>query len=237
MKGNVYLIISVTMAVVPSLYLVGYFYHQDRRRPEPKGLLLAAFALGFAATIPAGLLEAVFSRLADVSVASPLFRKAIEAYLVVALPEEGPKLVVVMWCCYQRRAFDEVMDGIVYTVVASLGFACLENIIFVVDAGMKVALARAFTAVPMHAIASAAMGYHLGLSHFAATRRLRRLHIAKGLLAAVAYHGTYDLVLLAQPHLGRHAFSAVVLMVIVGYFHVRWQMGQARMSDVASQRV
>ncbi|MGQ9561325.1 MAG: PrsW family intramembrane metalloprotease [Candidatus Oleimicrobiaceae bacterium] len=236
MKGNVYLIISVTMAVVPSLYLVGYFYHQDRRRPEPKGLLLSAFALGFAATVPAGILEAVFSRLADLGVDNPLVRKAIEAYLVVALPEEGLKLLVVMWCCYRRRSFDEVMDGIVYTVVASLGFACLENIIFVVDAGMKVALARAFTAVPMHAIASAAMGYHLGLSRFAESARLRRLHIAKGLFLAVAYHGTYDLVLLAQPQLGRHAFSAVVLMVIAGYFYVRWQLRRAWTSDVASQR-
>ena len=232
-----YLIISVTMAVLPSLYLVAYFYEQDRRRPEPKGLLLAAFALGFAATIPAAILEALFSMVAEKFVGGRLVQTATQAYVVVALPEEGLKLLVVMWCCYRKRAFDEVMDGIIYTVVASLGFACLENIVFVVDAGMKVALARAFTAVPMHAIASAVMGYYVGLAHFAPTRRRRRLHLAKGLFLAVAYHGTYDLLLLAEPEIGRHAFSAVLLMVIAGYFHVRRQLRLARVSDIAAQRV
>ncbi|MBC7187474.1 MAG: PrsW family intramembrane metalloprotease [Calditrichaeota bacterium] len=231
-----YVVISVTMAVIPSLYLVAYFYQQDRRRPEPRGLLLAAFAWGFTATIPAGMIETLFSPLADVLFGSQFLRSLVEAYIVVALCEEGLKLLVVMRCCYRRRAFDEVMDGIVYTVVASLGFACLENIIFVVDAGLKVALARAFTAVPMHAIASAVMGYHVGLSHFAPTAGARRLQLAKGLTWAVAYHGSYDLLLLAQPQIGRHAFSTVGLLLVGGLFHVRRLIREAQVLDMAAQR-
>jgi RsiW-degrading membrane proteinase PrsW (M82 family) len=174
------------MAVIPSLYLIAYFHRQDRRRPEPRGLLLVAFAWGFAATIPAGMTETFFSSLAEALFGSQFPRRIVEAYMVVALCEEGLKLLVVMRCCYRRRAFDEIMDGIVYAVVATLGFAGLENIIFVVDWGMKVALARAFTAVPMHAIASAVMGYHVGLSHFAqrwspAVRARQGVSVGRGL--------------------------------------------------------
>ena len=62
----------------------------------------------------------------------------------------------------RNRAFDEPMDGIVYGVVASLGFATLENILFVFNGGMSVAVSRAFTAVPLHAFVGAIMGYYVG---------------------------------------------------------------------------
>ncbi|MDZ7270961.1 MAG: PrsW family glutamic-type intramembrane protease [candidate division KSB1 bacterium] len=229
-------VISFAMAAGPALYLVAYFYAQDRRRPEPKGLVFLAFVWGFVAIIPAGLLEALFSSLLAERMAVPLMRRAVEAFVVVALCEEGLKLLVVMVCCYRRRAFDEVMDGIVYTVVASLGFACLENIIFVVDAGLKVAVARAFTAVPMHAIASALMGYYVGLSHFAATRRRRNLGLATGLAWAIGYHGTYDWLLLVQPQIGRFAFMGLVTVLAVGVLHVHYLLTKARELDAAAQR-
>ncbi len=229
--------LSLTMAVAPSLYLVAYFYSQDRRRPEPKGLVVRAFAWGFAATIPAAFVEAAFSSFVAEQIAAPLLRRAVEAFLVVALCEEGLKVLVVLVCCYRVRAFDEVLDGIVYTVVASLGFACLENIIFVLDAGVKVAIARAFTAVPMHAIASALMGYHVGLSHFAGSKEARRRHLVTGLTVAVAYHGAYDYLLLTQPQIGRLAFIGVTLLVAGGLLHVHHQIARARALDLAAHRV
>ena len=81
---------------------------------------------------------------------------------VAAIPEEFVKLAILVGYNMRHHAFDEPMDGIVYGVVASLGFATLENMLFVFEGGISVAVSRAFTAVPLHAFVGAIMGYYVG---------------------------------------------------------------------------
>ena len=88
---------------------------------------------------------------------------------MAGLVEEYLKLTVVRLTAYRAPAFDEVMDGVVYTVVAGMGFACLENVLYVMGGSLATALVRAFTAVPLHAVASGLMGYSLGRARFAAS--------------------------------------------------------------------
>ena len=81
------------------------------------------------------------------------------------------KLWVVRKYIYPSDYFDEVMDGIVYMVGASLGFACFENILYVLENGLKVAIVRSFTVVPLHAFALGLMGFYLSKAKFATSKK------------------------------------------------------------------
>jgi len=226
--------LSFALAAAPALILVRYFYRQDRARPEPKGLVLRVFLVGVLSAlvaIPVELLVGLFQRSFDPGkVWYPLFK----AFVVAGLVEEYLKLTVVRLTAYRAQAFDEVMDGVVYTVVAGLGFACLENILYVLGGSLATALVRAFTAVPLHAVASGLMGYYVGLARFAASKRAERTLIARGLLTAVGVHGLYDFLLFVSPQWGAWTAVLVVPVIVVGFLALRSRMRAALAADGGS---
>ncbi len=181
-------LLTFLLAAVPALILLLYFYRQDRRKPEPGRMILYSLFLGVLSTVPA---------LIAGYIADPLFRMFsypvyifLTAFVTSALIEESSKLFVVFRFLVPKKDFDEVADGIVYTIGASMGFAILENILYSVDNPLSLILLRGFTAVPLHAIASGIMGYYIGRSKFE--------HPSirfKGLFFAVLVHGTYNFLL------------------------------------------
>jgi len=175
-------------AVVPALLLMRYFYIRDLN-PEPRGTLVATFVLGVLTVIPLIPLSLSLRWLTQY-IASPLLLASYAAFLCAAIPEELLKFVVIERYCTRQKAFDEPMDGIVYGATASLGFAALENIMYVWSGGWYVAVLRAFTAVPAHACFGAIMGYHVGRARLGLAPPSSRW---KGLFLAVLLHGLYDL--------------------------------------------
>ncbi len=183
-----YIVLNTVLAVVPAVILLLFFYRQDKRKPEPGVMVLFSLVLGILSTLPA---------LAIGMVLDPYFRTfppltyiLLTAFVTAALVEEGCKLTVVYRYILPRSAFDEVSDGIVYTVGASMGFAILENILYSANNPPYVILLRGFTSVPLHAIASGIMGYYIGRAKFE--------HPSirfKGLTFAVIIHGTYNFLL------------------------------------------
>ena len=140
-------------AVVPSALLVWYFHARDAY-PEPPRVLWTTFGLGVLTVFPILLIGYPLQH-AVALVPNPIASSLLGALFVAAIPEELVKLLVLLGYNMRHRAFDEPMDGIVYGVVASLGFATLENILFVFGGGISVAVSRAFTAVPLHAFVGA----------------------------------------------------------------------------------
>lgn len=231
-----YVLISFAMAVAPALYLVRYFYKKDINRPEPKGLIVKIFLLGVASTIVALVLELLVARLGGRFIRSELTMHLFRAFVVAGFCEEYIKLRVVKRFAYNQPAFDEVMDGIVYTVVASLGFACLENILYVLGSGISTALLRAFTAVPMHAFMSGIMGYFIGRAKFARTKTRERLLLAAGLLIAVALHGAYDFLLFAAPTRGMHLALGILPLLVAAFIVLKLLIRSATAEDARAGR-
>lgn len=185
------------MAIAPGLAICLFIFHRDAYNREPKRNLIAGFLLGAAVTVPVYFIERYFSAWADNS----LTGTATLAFLVVALTEELGKFGVLRLYAYPRKSFDEPLDGIVYAVMISMGFATLENILYVTQSarsgqGYQVAFLRMFLAVPAHATFGVLMGYHTGKAKFnpAAEGRL----LLTGLFWAVLFHGAYDFCLLLQ---------------------------------------
>lgn len=231
------------MAVIPALFLVRYFYKKDNLKPEPKGLIRKIFLLGILSTIPAIILELLVTNFKDLFTSNPIIVIAFEAFIVAGLCEEWIKYKVVYHFAYKRSEFDEIMDGIVYTVVASLGFACMENVLYVINGGINVALMRAFTAVPMHAFTSGIMGYYIGQAKFDEANKKK--YFRKGLIIAILIHGFYNFLLLGSPVFsklwgetagGLIALGVIPLLIIL-FIHIKKLMIRAKESDRLAGRV
>jgi protease PrsW len=184
-------------AVVPSLLLVFYFVRRDLF-PEPARVIWGTFGLGIA-TIPGVLLVAVPIGALLEGIPDPLVAGLLAAFLTAAVPEELFKFIVVRGFAARHAAFDEPMDGVVYGAVASLGFATLENILYVASGGFGVAALRAFTAVPAHAFMGAIMGYYVGRAKFHPDEKVRATVLAY--FVPMVLHGLYDFPILTLKHL------------------------------------
>ena len=184
-------VLLVAAAVLPALLLVWFFHARDTF-PEPPRVLWTTFGLGCLSVVPAvalGLtIEPVLQTRDALSVA------AFQAFVIAALCEEAAKLSVLLGYSFRRSEFDEAMDGVVYGAAASLGFATLENTLYVLDGGFAIAIMRGVLSVPGHATYGAVMGYYVGRARFDAGNRWRLVGL--GLLAAVLLHGFYDLPLM-----------------------------------------
>jgi RsiW-degrading membrane proteinase PrsW (M82 family) len=112
------------------------------------------------------------------------------AFFKVALIEEFSKFIFVRFVLYRNKNFNEPFDGIVYSVIVSMGFATVENIVYVFQYGFATGILRLFTAVPAHAAFGILMGYFLGKAKFT-HRRNFYLSVA-ALLIPTVFHGTYD---------------------------------------------
>lgn len=179
-----YLVLNISLAVIPALILLIYFYHKDKQKKEPVSLVLKVFIFGFISVLPAIIIEMLLSYF--IPDRHQLLNIIFRAFIIAALVEEGIKLKTVMLFAFPNNNFDEITDGIFYTITASLGFAVFENI-FYSFGPVSILIIRGMTAIPLHAIASGIMGYYIGKSKFE-DPNLKY----KGLAIAVLIHGFYD---------------------------------------------
>lgn len=211
--------IAAVSAIVPSLLIMWYFHARDVY-PEPPRVLWATFGLGIL-TIPAVLLVVLpFSHVTNIDgIANPYLGGFVDAFATAAIPEELFKFAVVYLFCVRHREFDEPMDGIVYGVAASLGFATLENVLYVANGGIGLAVMRALTAVPGHACWGAVMGYFAGQAKFRPAERSKLLALA--VVWPITLHGIYDFPLLVMKRQANTTLGGVEqVLSVAGLFLV-----------------
>ncbi len=192
--------VLVILSVVPALALAAYVWHADVTTGEPLSLLVATFLLAvlfamFAAVINS-LGTGLFGSLPSI-IGMPLF-----FFLVVGPVEETVKLLAVRLYAYHDRRFDAVIDGAVYGAAAGLGFATIENAIYITRGletglvGLEVIGAAGPTAItralagPGHVIYSSVAGFYLGLAKFNSEHA--GPIVVKGVLIAAIFHGLYN---------------------------------------------
>ncbi len=179
-------------AIAPVFIIALYIYFRDKYEKEPLGLLVKALAAGMVAVIPILFVErflmGVMPELGKIGSA------AYQAFLVAGTTEEVFKFLALYLVIWKSPSFNEQFDGIVYAVFISLGFAAVENVMYVMDGGFKTAIVRSITAVPAHAVFGVTMGYYFGIArHY---KELRRDYMQRALLVPIAIHGIYDFILM-----------------------------------------
>ncbi len=181
-------------SLAPIFIIAFYIYFRDKYEKEPLGLLIKAVVLGMLTVIPIigveRLLVFIMPELGRVGEA------AYHAFLVAGTTEEAFKFLALYLLIWKSPSFNEQFDGIVYAVFVSLGFAAVENVMYVMDAGYQTAAIRAITAVPAHAIFGVSMGYYFGIAH--RYSELRKSYLLRALGIPILLHGIYDFILMVE---------------------------------------
>lgn len=178
-------------AIAPVLFMLHFVYVRDRFERDPLWRVLVVYFVSFLTVIPAAWFESVFAGIEKWG----LIGIAVSAWLIIALSEETVKYWALKLLAVPMKSFNEVYDGILYGVAASLGFATVENILYVFMSegqGMTVAVLRAVLSVPGHALWGVMMGYYVGLAKFESDPRRKGQLVRQGLWTAVFWHGLYD---------------------------------------------
>lgn len=186
------------IAITPAILLLGAIYLTDRHDREPAKLLLITYLLGALAVIPSIIVEEILVRF---NAFSGLYGAFYNAFIVAGLTEEYFKRFMILRLPLQSEHFNEKLDGIVYGVFCSLGFATVENIIYVVFTYTNnpfVGLYRGIFSVPAHAIFGVSMGYYLSLAKFAKNDADKKKNMIKSLIFPVLLHGIFDFILMAN---------------------------------------
>jgi len=203
------LLALLAIAMAPGVAIGIYIYLKDRHEKEPIGLLIKSFFYGVLSVLITFLLSFIIGKFVTIDELD-VSEQAAHAFLIVALVEEFSKFIFVRGILYRNKNFNEPFDGIVYAVMVSMGFATFENILYVSEGGLGVALTRMFTAVPAHATFAILMGYYLGKAKFEHKKSYYALH-ALGI--ATLFHGAYDYFLFISfvPGIWLGALASLVL--------------------------
>ena len=224
-------IIILALAVAPVIWLLRYVYKKDKYEKEPLGMLIRAFLLGILA-IPLDLI--LVGIINSIWTGSLVF---YSAFWEAGIPEEFCKWVLFMLFIWKNKNFNEFFDGIVYATFIGLGFACVENIMYVfqnetVAGAIHTGVVRALLSVPGHFLFGVVMGYYLGLAKFDASKRKK--YLALSLVVPIIAHGVFDYLLMLDDYLGEYSsIFSVALFVLFIYFDIRlWKFGVKKIQDL-----
>ncbi len=203
------------VSLAPVVIILVYIYVRDKYEKEPVSLLLKSLGLGALIVIPVVFTESLLSAI------MPYFNETAtafyDAFVVAAFTEEVFKFLVLYFLIRKNKEFNERFDGIVYAVFISLGFAAVENVLYVYEGGLDVGLMRAFTAVPAHALFGVSMGYYFALSKFETEDT--GLNMFKALAVPIVLHGIYDFILMTgHPYL---LFAFIPFLIYLWWFGLK----------------
>lgn len=218
-------VILFLAAILPAVALGAYVFKKDRVEKEPLSLLLKLFLLGIVSCFPvvavsSPLCNAIDKLFADIvyeegnmiyyTSTSALYAYNASKYFIgVALVEELGKFAFLFFCTRRSPHFNSLFDGIIYSVFVSLGFAAFENVLYVFEGGLSVAIMRAFLSVPGHMFFGVLMGFYYSLWHvtekamewekkfkdegaIAQGRLSSGKYLAMALVMPILAHGAYD---------------------------------------------
>ncbi|HUC83329.1 MAG TPA: GNAT family N-acetyltransferase [Flavisolibacter sp.] len=198
----------LAIALAPSIAIILFILYRDKFDREPPVVLLVSFVLGMLATLPALGLEKAAGYFEPEGIQGTI----LFAFLGVAVVEEGVKFIPLRLYSLTRKSFDEPLDGIVHGVMVGMGFATVENLLYVYNHGMDAGWLRMFTAVPGHASWGVIMGYYTGQAKFNFKRR--GLLLFTGFLLATFFHGLYDACLFLAQNSDRNTASVLGLAAV-----------------------
>lgn len=213
------------LSLAPVFIIAGYIYFRDKYEKEPLRLLLIALLAGAFTVVPILFVEQFLGSFTTAFYG--LLAAAWKAFVVAAFTEEFFKFLALYLLIWKSREFNDKYDGIVYSVFISLGFAAVENVLYVFGNGIYTGIVRAVTAVPAHAIFGITMGFYFGMAKFYPKKRTELKQ--KALLAPIILHGLYDFILFTGID-----WLSVIFLVFLGYLYYS---GWKRIKELRRQSI
>ena len=215
-------IILSLYAILPAIIIFFYVYKRDYF-PEPPRIVFITLLLGAGISFPLMILIPFFEGFLETKNFGIETNHFYMSFIRAAFLEETLKFLIVIYYCLYLNEFNEPMDALVYSVAASIGFAVYENWEYVIS-GSKVsltfakdvALIRAFSAVPLHALAGVFMGFFLIEAIF--QKRNKKLFLFLALFFPICLHGLYNLILSSNNFSTYWIYIMLIVFVIRAYF-------------------
>jgi len=217
------LLILTALAVTPCIAIALFIYWRDKFEKEPFNLLVLAFFGGIGSVVPAFFISRGLEDILMGTDRPHVIEMAVDAFICTALAEEASKYFFLRVIAYSNKNFNEPFDGITYSVMVAMGFAMVENLLYVLgdaNGGLETALVRMFTAIPAHAVFAIIMGYYVGLAKY---KNNKKTYLAIGLIAATVVHGFYDFFIFIQnvPYIYIGALVSLVYGVVLSFKAIR----------------
>jgi len=223
--------LAVFLGFSPAVFWFWFWRKRDKVDPEPNRLLIFLFLGGMAATIPAALLQSLVQRYipekfliclstgCDLNYGANILFMLLMMFLVVAPTEEIFKYLFTKWISFKAKSFNQIIDGIKYSIAVALGFAALENALYLIgslqiadfDTVVSTLLTRFFISTLAHILYGGIMGYYIGRARFDEYNRKKLL--ATGVFLAIMAHGAFNFMLFSG--LG---FYSVILVALIFFF-------------------
>lgn len=209
----------LSVGIAPSVALMSFFYLKDRIT-EPIPLIIRTFIFGALLVFPIMFIQYAFS-------AEGIGTPFIQAVFISAWIEEFFKWFIFLYVIYHHTEFDAHYDGIVYVVSISLGFATVENILYLFVHGIELAFTRALFPVSSHALFWVVMGYHFGKAKMNKFQYKRNLCLP--LVIPFILHGMYNYVL--------QVVFAEWLVATISFMLLLWAYGLHRVKSAHQQEL
>ena len=216
------------ITILPSLLIVLFFVKSDRY-PEPTSQIVKIFTYGIFLCFPAFYLN---NALLDIYANAGFSEKLSSSFLSAAPVEEFLKFIVLYSLVYKMKDFNEPIDGIVYGVTVSLGFATLENIYYVYilsnyfdTTPLVLAILRSFSAIPAHGIFGATMGYFFMKYSFIQKQN----NLTLSLIVPILLHGAYN-------YFANSIFIISMLIIIISWIVLLKSFSRLKKSQKKKRR-
>jgi RsiW-degrading membrane proteinase PrsW (M82 family) len=206
------------VSTLPVVIIILFFYYKDKFEKEPIKIMLLAFLGGILSIIPT-LIYGLISTVLKLEIAeSAILMSFNEAFFAAAIPEELSKFLFLYLFIWKNKYFNEYYDGILYAALVSLGFAWVENMLYVFNGGIGVGIMRGILSVPGHALFGVLMGYYF--SHAKFDKENRAKYLLLGIIYAIIAHGTYDFLLMYMSRVSAYSevltgFLAIIFIIFV----------------------
>ena len=211
------------ISLAPVAIIAFYVWFRDKYEREPVRMVLLAMLAGTIIVFPVILVEQGIQSIGQSF--EGLSAAAWHAFAVAGFTEELFKFMALYVLIWKSPEFNDKYDGIVYATFVSLGFAGVENVMYVLQSGFNTGLMRAFTAVPAHAIFGITMGYYFGMARF---YRKRQTELKwKALWVPILLHGIYDFILMTG--------IGWLLIIFAGFVVYLYITGLKRMKALSVQ--
>ena len=216
------LILIPILSLLPCVLWLWYFYSKSVYKRPPLHLIAVTFLLGGISTLLALALNLLGQSLFLNIVGRGQLSHILVLFFVVGPIEELTKLLVVLVYPYRQPEFDEPLDGVIYSTAAALGFAAMENVIYLSQTSALLVLLRGPLSNPGHALFSSIWGLSLSEAKAAPNLARRRLRImARGWLVASVLHATFDSLLLATSQSLLLVFPLLLTAMVALFWWVR----------------
>jgi len=211
------------LAIAPVITIVLWIYLKDKYDKEPIHILTKFFTFGVLISVLAIYIEEWFIKINIFSESMDIFYMS---FIVAGLVEEGLKSLILIPNLLKEKNFNEKLDGIIYSVFLSLGFATVENIIYMLyedpTSAFEVGVIRSIISVPAHMMFGVIMGYYISKYKFTDCKSKKR-NLILAIILPILLHGVFDFILMIQ-----YRWSIIVFIAYIVYL---WKISLDKLDE------